>query len=124
MKKIIAGLILSLIATQSFGAAIKSAKLDDSKKNILIHVTYSGGCGKHEFSLKLDGCFESYPVQCSAQLIEKTEDTCEALIADTVVIPLEQYELNEDYYKNGSLKITGDKDWNTNKPSQATITLP
>lgn len=123
MKKLFSILILGTITTQSFGATVKLAKLDSSKKNILIDVVYSGGCGKHDFTLKLEGCAESFPVQCSAQLIEKTDDFCEALISSTVVISLEEYKLNDSYYERASLKITGDKD-ETGKSSSATVRLP
>jgi hypothetical protein len=125
VNKILAIAILSLfMVTQSFAATVKSAKLDAAKKNILIDVTYVGGCGEHDFSLKLGICYETYPVQCSAELIEKTTDGCEALISETIVIPLEKYKLNESYFKGASLKITGDKDWQTDTLSQAILRLP
>lgn len=124
MKKLTVSLILSLMATQAFGAIVRSARLDASKNYILIDVTYIGGCSQHDFSLKLGSCLETFPVQCSAELIEKTDDQCEALIANTAVIPLDQYHLNDGYFKGASLKITGDLDWQTKKASQATVTLP
>lgn len=124
MKKNFLVSLLSLMATQSFGATVKSAKLDASEKNILIDVTYSGGCGKHDFSLKIGGCLESYPVRCSAQLVHKTDDACEAMISETIVISLEKAGLTDSYYESASLTITGDKDWQTNKASQANVRLP
>ncbi len=111
-------------APSAFAAQVKSAKLDAQKKNILIDVTYGGGCGEHEFSLKMEGCAESMPVQCHADLIEKTDDGCLALISATVTISLKEYGLTESYYRNGSLTIYGDKDWQTNKLSSATVRLP
>lgn len=124
MGKMFAIVLMSLMATQSFGATVRSAKLDASKKYILIDVIYGGGCGEHEFSLNLGLCLESSPVQCGAELVEKTNDACEAIVYNTVVIPLEQYKLNDSYFKEGSLTITGDKDWQTNEPSRATVRLP
>jgi hypothetical protein len=112
------------MASQSFSATVKSAKLDDAKKNILIDVMYGGGCGKHDFSLQVNSCMESYPVQCSAQLVHVTNDHCEALIHTTVVIPLAQYKLDTQYFKQGSLQILGDVDWQTNKASSAVVRLP
>src|SRR5688500_223643 len=117
MKQMILVGVLSLLAMQSFGATVKSAKLDESQKNILIEVTYGGGCAKHDFSLKMGSCLESYPVQCSAQLIDNTVDPCEAIINKTITISLEKAGLTDSYYERASLVITGDKDWETNKES-------
>jgi len=124
MKKMFLVSVLSLMAAQSFGATVKSAKLDASKKNILIDVTYGGGCGKHEFSLEVGGCLESYPVQCGAQLVHKTDDICEAMISETIIISLEKEKLTDSYYKGASLTITGDLDWQTNKASKVFVKLP
>jgi hypothetical protein len=124
MKKMLMVGVLSLMATQSFGAEVKSAKLDASKKNILIDVTYGGGCGKHDFSLQVGACMETSPVKCSAQLVHKTDDACEAIIGETIVISLEKARLTDSYYKRASLTITGDKDWQTNMPSQVNVRLP
>lgn len=84
MKNIIAIAILTFMANHSFGVTVKSAKLDSSKNSILIDVTYSGGCGEHDFSLKLKNCRELSPVQCSAELIETTNDACELAINETI----------------------------------------
>lgn len=124
MRKMLVASVLTLMASQSFGATVHSAKLDESKKNILIDVGYSGGCGTHEFSLDVGACMESYPVQCSAKLIHKSKDICEALISETVVISLEKAGLTDSYYERASLTIIGDEDWQTSKPTQATVQLP
>jgi len=124
MKKILVIGFISLIGANAFGAMIKSAKLDAENEYILIDVTYGGGCGDHKFSLKARSCFETAPVQCKANLIEDTHDPCEALISGTVVIPLQKYGFTDPYYKDGTLTITGDKDWQTNQPSAATVRLP
>lgn len=124
MKTLVLAAMIVMTAAPSFAATVRGAKLDASGKNVLIDVTYGGGCGKHEFSLKTRGCAESYPVQCYAQLIEKTDDMCEALVGTTVVINLAEAGFTGRYYSNGSLTITGDHDWQTKKPSQATVQLP
>lgn len=124
MKNVFLIAMLSFIGSHSLGAIVKSAKLDASGANILIDVVYGGGCAKHDFMLKLDGCYESYPVQCEAKLIDQTVDYCEALISDTVVIPLAKYGLNDSYYQRGSLTITGDIDFETKKPSVVKVKLP
>lgn len=124
MSKFLLGVFLTFISLQSFSATVKSVELDEQKENLLIGVVYGGGCGNHEFSLKLGSCLETYPVQCSAELIEQTDDTCEALIYNTITIPLSKYNLSDSYFKGGTLRITGDLDWKTNQPSQASIQLP
>lgn len=112
------------MASQSFAAEVVQARLDNKKENILIDVSYGGGCGKHDFSLKLEGCMESYPVQCMAKLVHVSQDNCEAMIFETIAIPLSAYGLLGNYYKKGSLTIQGDISWKTQKASQATVILP
>ncbi len=125
MKMLVLTAMVLMTAAPSFAAKIQSAKLDASGKNILLEVTYGGGCGKHEFSLRSHGgCMESNPVQCTFQLIEKTDDYCEALISDTVVINLKEAGLTDRYYSRAYLTIAGDHDWKTKKPSEATVQLP
>ena len=110
MKSVLSLFFVTLLASETFAATIRAARIDDSGRNILIDVTYGGGCGKHDFSLKLHACLESYPVQCSADLIEKTNDVCEALVSSQVSINLHQYGLDDRYFSRGTLKITGDQD--------------
>lgn len=99
-------------------AEVVSAELDGAEKNILIGVRHGGGCGDHDYSLKLKGCAESMPVQCQAELVHKTNDFCEALLHRTAVINLEAAGIKGEYYSGGSLTINGDNG------SKATITLP
>ncbi len=47
MKFITLALVLSSFS--SFAATLHSAKLDAAKKNILVDVSYGGGCKKHTF---------------------------------------------------------------------------
>lgn len=124
MKKILSIVLLSLFASQSFAAEIIGASVDKMKGNLLLDVSYGGGCGTHDFSLKLEGCYESYPVQCEAQLVHVSNDSCEAIIRKIVVIPLSANGLLNSYYKRGRLTIKGDVNWRTDKPSFATVTLP
>lgn len=124
MKNAFCFLFLFAFAAPAFSATVKSAKLDAANQNILIDVVYGGGCGQHQFSLKVGGCLESYPVQCTAVLEHKTNDMCEALIYETVVINLKQAGLNNPYYSEGWLTIQGDLDFTTNKLSEATVRLP
>ena len=113
-----------MIASQSYAATIRGARLDSSKRNVLVDVTYGGGCGKHEFSLDVNFCTQTHPVSCEAELVHQTEDACEALISKTVIINLKQYKLNSPYYSKGLLTIKGDLNWQQKKPSEATVLLP
>lgn len=124
MKKLLSIALLTLMASHSFAAEIKAARIDAAKENILIDVVYGGGCGKHDFSLKIEGCMESYPVQCRAQLVHVSQDFCEAIIHTTIAIPLAANDLLNGYYNKGSLEIVGDVDWQTKKASSAVVRLP
>lgn len=118
MKKIFMSLILSTLTSTAFGAKVISAKLDASQKYILIKVQYTGGCDTHDFSLDVKGCLETFPVQCSAFLIENTKDSCKKIVLNTAVIPLSENNLNDSYYHSGTLSITG------SDGSSAHIVLP
>jgi len=108
----------------SQAAVVKAAKMDDAKANILIEVTYAGGCGRHDFSLQVGGCLESLPVQCTVELIHKTDDMCEAFVRETIAISLAESGLTDRYFERAFLTIVGDKAWNTDKRSSANVRLP
>lgn len=122
MRKLIilAVLVASFQSAGALAAVVKAAYLDDAKKNLSIDVAYGGGCQAHQFSLRLEGCLESSPVQCTARLIELTDapDPCEAYFQKTVKISLKEAGLADAYFHNGSLEIKGDDG------SSATVTLP
>lgn len=123
--KLITLMLLSLSISAN-AAEVISAKLDASKKNLLVDVRYGGGCKKHEFSLKVGACMESYPAQCSADLVETIEggfDACESIRFETAVISLKKAGLTDSYYEKASLKIMGDIN-QTGKRSSATVKLP
>jgi hypothetical protein len=123
--KLAFGFLVLAFAQTTFAAQVLGVKLDASKQNLLIDVRYGGGCKKHEFSLQLQGCLESFPVQCKAQLLHKhNNDFCEAMISETVVISLKESGIEGSYFKRGSLTIMGDRDFTSNKPTQATVRLP
>jgi hypothetical protein len=123
--KLIISLALLLVTQSSFAAQVLRAKLDSAKKNILIDVRYSGGCKKHDFSLKVGGCAESMPVQCRVKLMHNSNgDFCEAIKFETVVISLKDAGAVGSYYKGAFLTIIGDIDSQTNQPSKATVQLP
>lgn len=125
MNKLLITAFVCLFSFQSFAAQVLSARMDSSGKNILIDVAYTGGCGTHDFSLKVaELCLESDPVQCSAELIHKTDDSCEASIQETIKISLKKAGLTDSYFKNASLVIFGDYDIMTNELTQVRLTLP
>ncbi len=124
MKKLIAIAALSLISTSSFAATVEGAKLDASGKNVLIDVTYAGGCAKHSFTLKSDGgCGRSMPADCHARLVDHTIDQCEMGIIGTISVPVPAGLLNVGVYKGAYLTIHGDPGQN-GKPTRATVRLP
>lgn len=57
-------------------------------------------------------------------MLHKAKDSCELDINSTVVIPLKKYKLNKVDFKEASLTITGDYDFEKDKLSEVTIKLP
>lgn len=124
--KFILVLILG-ITLHAEAANVLKARLDTAKENILIDVVYGGGCKVHTFYLKLDKhCLETYPVQCSAKLVEEIEDgvdTCEAIIYDTAVINIEKAGLSDPYFNGASITIHGDRAF-TGQETSVVVQLP
>lgn len=104
-----------VLSTSSFAATVKGAKIIGDQ--LIVNVRHGGGCGDHKYDLKLEGCFESMPVQCNAKLIHKSNDPCEAIISREAKFSLKKLGLTGDYYAGGSLTISGDQG------SSATVTL-
>ncbi|MBT4791076.1 MAG: hypothetical protein HON90_05855 [Halobacteriovoraceae bacterium] len=107
---------------------VVSASVDAVKKTITVRVSYGGGCEDHKFSLEIGRCLESYPVQCTAKVYDKTTDRCEALIRRNVSFSFEELGLNNDYFDGASINIIGAKkyDVETQKVvvTSANISLP
>jgi hypothetical protein len=124
MNKIYLTILVTLLCSISFSATIKNAKYDTTTKDVILDVVYSGGCGTHRFYLKPLGCFETMPVQCRAELIDESNDPCEALISNTIRLDISAYyNLGDQYYQDASLTILGDFDANIGKCSEATVEL-
>jgi hypothetical protein len=100
------------------GAELLSGKYNARTRSLEFTVKHGGGCGDHKYSLALKGCAESFPVQCQADLVHKTNDTCEALISRKFSISLDEAGLNESYYSGGSLTVKGANN------SEVTVRLP
>lgn len=108
-------LSLSLILASSFAQAAKitAAEYDAATDSVVLQLVYGGGCGKHEFSLDYGVCLESYPGQATAQLIHKTDDSCEAMLYSEEKISLKDFACRPGY-----LTIEGDAG------SRATVLVP
>lgn len=123
MKKALLVALMALVSSNALAIEVKSARLDAAKENILIDIAYGGGCEKHIFKLEVGTCLESYPVRCSAQLVDLGKpDACEAYIQETVTINLKEAGLADDYYERGSLTIFGS--FGGSNSSSANVTLP
>ena len=119
MKKVL--VLLSMFsAVNSSAAEIKGGRFNAKKTAIELDVAYGGGCQKHTFSLQIGSCLESQPVQCrEVKLIENANgDACRAYLHETIVLPLNEFGLNNSYYTGASLTINGD-----NK-TKVTVRLP
>ncbi len=95
-----------LISNSAFAAFVQSAKLDRSLQNLLVTVSYSGGCAEHKFELSGISCSRSMPAKCVTEIKDITEvpDYCEAFITKTVKFNLEQHGINGNV---GGLTIYG-----------------
>lgn len=125
MKKLLI-LAAMLFMHSSFAAVVNSAKIDDSGSNIVVEVTYGGGCKEHKFELQVKECAMTFPVKCQADLVETVvdgTDYCEAMITEKIELNLRDYNLDDVYYSGASLTINGDLK-NTGAVSQATVILP
>jgi hypothetical protein len=118
MKKLIA-IVLSFTACTAFGAEITGGRMNAEKGVIEVDVRYGGGCEDHDFRIEMQGCLETYPVQCNAKLVDLTQDDfCEAMISRTIEFSLEKEGLAGAYYSQASLVIEGDRE------SSVTLSLP
>ena len=122
MKKILAVLALALASTNSFAVTVAKGKLvrnSSGDEAISVEVSYGGGCKAHKFSLQVESCFETMPVQCDTTIVDATKDDfCEAYITETIELPLKQNGLLDSYYSGASITITGDRETKTH------VTLP
>ena len=85
---------------------VQSATFDAAKQSLVLKVQYGGGCKDHVFQLKLVRCLETSPVQCSAVLIDKTEDDfCKMIKVEDVILSLKDLGWNTAYYSKASVSI-------------------
>lgn len=100
--------------------AVQKVALDGAKQNLEFLVGYSGGCAIHQFKLEVGSCLETYPVQCSARLIHRSNDDCEAYLSEQVSINLKEAGLTDSYYKGASFTIYANDETN----AIGTVLLP
>jgi hypothetical protein len=78
---------------------------------VTLEVSYAGGCQPHEFNLFVSNLFmESDPVQTESLLSHVTEDTCEALVTETLtfdLLPLREFYQRIYGQGPGSINIQG-----------------
>ncbi len=121
MKKLLVCLFTLFSIVSSQAAEVRGARIDGDK--LLVDVSYGGGCGEHLFDLEIGGCDEKMPVQCQAELVHVTDDVCEKSISRTVEFSLTEKGLDDSYFRNGRLTISGDRSWQTGERSQATVII-
>lgn len=124
MKKLLAISLITLLSIPSFGAIVRSARIDSTQRFLQIRVEFRGGCGVHRFRLNINECAESDPVQCVSRLRHIRNDQCNRLIRRTLNFSLAGLGLNDPYYDDGTLTIFGDRLPNSNQYSRATVRLP
>jgi hypothetical protein len=89
-------LTLIFLTQSALAAQVLHAQYDRDSHSAVIDVVYGGGCGDHQFDLKIVPlCLESYPSQANAQLIHHSNDPCEALIQKRIHLDLSQYQCGE-----------------------------
>jgi hypothetical protein len=99
---------LGLMASISQAAEIQSGRFNSVTNKVELTVSYGGGCSEHTFKLQLSGgCAESYPVQCSLNLVHTTDkpDFCEALITEDLKLDLPAYMLTDEYFEGAYIRI-------------------
>ena len=109
MKKLIF-LSLFFFGMQSYAGVINSGSYNAETQKVELSVSYGGGCSKHSFALELaSGCLESFPVQCSLNLIHTTDkpDMCEAIITQKVELSLPSFMLTDSYFERAFVTIIG-----------------
>lgn len=120
MKSLFALALISLASAPAFANEVQSARYNANTNAIEIDVTYGGGCEEHKFKLQMGACLESFPVSCSAQLIDVSDnyDPCEAMVGETVSITLKEAGLDDDYFNGAWISIEGSNN------SSASVKLP
>lgn len=88
----------SFTAEQSNLLILKGASLDESSKQLVIDINYSGGCFPHLFSLEWDRLsLESSPLQYNFKLVDLSEyDPCRAILPAQLRFDIDTPEVQLD----------------------------
>ncbi len=105
---IVSGTVLFL--TMASAAEINGGVFNPVTKKVELNVSYGGGCSEHSFELEpINGCLESFPVQCTLSLLHTTDkpDFCEAFITRDLELDLPAEFFSDAYYTGAYLTIMG-----------------
>lgn len=118
---VLIGLLLAGLNSQA--VQVTSAKLDSSGENLIVDVSYGGGCKEHEFKLEVGMCLESYPVRCGVTVVDLQKgDFCEAYIHETVTFNLAAAGIKGSYFSGATLTFANSENVSVRLPSDMTIT--
>jgi hypothetical protein len=109
MKKAVA-LCVFFASSLCFGAVINYGNYNVETQKVELNVSYGGGCAEHYFELTfVNGCRESFPVQCDLNLNHTTSepDICEAYITQNLELDLPEFMLTDSYFERAFITIYG-----------------
>lgn len=91
---------LTVCATSATAAQITGAVADPENRQLIVGVKHTG-CNPVPFDIQIDECKESYPVQCTARLIEATNpgqggEQCQMEMEYVTYLDIDQYDLDRD----------------------------
>lgn len=112
MKAFIFGMtgILLFCAQGALAVTVNHLSFDVEQKYVLAQVSYLGGCGKHQFKLKMGMCTRSLPPTCYATLLDDTQDRCVEKQVGTVVLPFADYGFNGPMWNRATLVVNGSRE--------------
>lgn len=80
------------VPVKGFNGSIESVSFDHATDQVVLELSYTGGCMNHRFDLKFsDACLLTAPAKCFAELIqlEGFADRCKAIVKETVRFDLD-----------------------------------
>lgn len=126
MKSIILTLLLSIVSTAATATEfaliqpeVYDANYNSSTDSIELAIGHGGGCGEHNYEFRMGpACAKSYPVKCTAEIYDRTNDHCEAYVYKTVSFSVNELGLDDPYFNGASINVFGGSD------TSATVSLP
>ncbi|MFK7826618.1 MAG: hypothetical protein AB8G05_20930 [Oligoflexales bacterium] len=98
--------------TTEFNGQISSASYERESDELVLNLSYSGCDSNHEFSLEMgDICLESYPAQCSANLLflSEPDQQCEIAITKELRLKIENHPYDKYYLKINGTSVLIDR---------------